>query len=163
MGKGKGSGAPKGGGRGATCFSGAKPRTPKPGPAKPAKTRRTPLQAVLYWSAVAAVWLVIFSAAFLAVFAYGLPDTSKLYQVQRQPSISYLDRSRVLVAVRGSQFAPPVKIDELPPYVPAAFVAIEDRRFYHHFGFDPIGVVRSQLYNWTHRGVPLRGGSTITQ
>jgi penicillin-binding protein 1A len=112
---------------------------------------------------VAAVWLVIFTAAFLAVFAYGLPDTSKLYQVQRQPSISYLDRSGGLVAVRGSQVTPPVKIDQLPPYVPAAFVAIEDRRFYHHFGFDPIGMVRSQLYNVTHRGVPLRGGSTITQ
>jgi penicillin-binding protein 1A len=153
MAKAKGSGAPKGGGRG--------PASPSGG--KPAKARRTPLQALLYWSAVAAVWLVIFSAAFLAVFAYGLPDTSKLYQVQRQPSISYLDRSGGLVAVRGSQFAPPVKIDELPPYVPAAFVAIEDRRFYHHFGFDPIGMVRSQLYNFTHKGGPLRGGSTITQ
>ena len=110
-----------------------------------------------------AIWLVIFTAAFLAVFAYGLPDTSKLYQVERQPSISYLDRSGVVVAVRGSQVTPPVKIDELPAYVPAAFVAIEDRRFYHHFGFDPIGVIRSQLYNATHKGVPLRGGSTITQ
>jgi penicillin-binding protein 1A len=118
---------------------------------------------LLYWSAVAAVWLVIFTAGFLAVFAYGLPDTSKLDQVHRQPSLSYLDRSGGLVAVRGSQFTSPVKIDELPPYVPAAFVAVEDRRFYHHFGFDPIGVVRSQLYNLTHKGVPLRGGSTITQ
>ena len=156
--KGSGSGAPTGGGggRGPASAAGGKPP-------KPPKPRRTPLQAFLYWSAVAAVWLVIFSAAFLAVFAYGLPDTSKLYQVQRQPSISYLDRSGGLVAVRGSQITPPVKIDELPAYVPAAFVAIEDRRFYHHFGFDPIGVVRSQLYNATHRGVPLRGGSTITQ
>jgi penicillin-binding protein 1A len=153
MAKAKGSGAPKGGGRG--------PAPPSGG--KPAKSRRTPFQALLYWSVVAAVWLVIFSAAFLAVFAYGLPDTSKLYQVQRQPSISYLDRSGGLVAVRGSQITPPVKIDQLPPYVPAAFVAIEDRRFYHHFGFDPIGIVRSQLYNLTHKRVPLRGGSTITQ
>jgi penicillin-binding protein 1A len=154
--KGSGSGAPKGGGGG-----GRGPASPPGGEAP--KARRTPLQALLYWSAVAGVWLVIFTAAFLAVFAYGLPDTSKLYQVQRQPSISYLDRSGGLVAVRGSQITPPVKIDELPPYVPAAFVAIEDRRFYHHFGFDPIGMVRSQLYNATHRGVPLRGGSTITQ
>jgi penicillin-binding protein 1A len=148
MAKAKGSGAPKGGGG----------REPP----KPARARRTPLQAVLYWSAVAAVWLVIFSAAFLAVFAYGLPDTSKLYQVQRQPSISYLDRSGGLVAVRGSQFAPPVKIDELPPYVPAAFVAIEDRRFYHHFGFDPIGMVRMVLVDLRqHRYA--QGASTITQ
>ena len=167
MAKAKGSGAPKGGGRGPASPSGgkpsqAKPGPGKPGPGKPGKARRTPLQALLYWSAVAAVWLVIFSAAFLAVFAYGLPDTSKLYQVQRQPSISYLDRSGVLVALRGSQFTPPVKIDELPPYVPAAFVAIEDRRFYHHFGFDPIGMVRMVLVD-LRRHSYAQGASTITQ
>ncbi len=162
MAKAKGSGAPKGGGRGPAPPSGGKPSQAKPGQAKPGKARRTPLQAFLYWGAVAAVWLVIFSAAFLAVFAYGLPDTSKLYQVQRQPSISYLDRSGGLVAVRGSQVTPPVKIDELPPYVPAAFVAIEDRRFYHHFGFDLIGMVRMVLVDMRqHRYA--QGASTITQ
>src|SRR6201995_5403171 len=163
--KGSGSGAPRsGGGGGGTPPGGAPPPgAPTPAPPRAPKARRTPLQAFLYWSAVAAVWLVIFTAAFLAVFAYGLPDTSKLYQVQRQPSISYLDRSGGLVAVRGSQFAPPVNIDQLPPYVPAAFVAIEDRRFYHHFGFDPWGMGRSMIHNITHPGGSLQGGSTITQ
>jgi penicillin-binding protein 1A len=47
-----------------------------------------------------------------------------------QPSITYLDRSGALIAVRGSQYAPPVDLDELPDYVPKAFIAIEDRRFY---------------------------------
>ena len=138
--KGSGSGPPKGGGP-------PSDRTPsgQSPSGKPPRARRTPLQALLYWSAVSAVWLLIFGVAFLAVFAYGLPDTSKLYQVQRQPSISYLDRSGGLVAVRGSQFAPPVNLDELPPYVPAAFVAIEDRRFYHHPGFDPIGMARAMV------------------
>jgi len=111
---------------------------------------------------VSAVWIAIFTVAFLAVFAYGLPDTSKLYQVQRQPSISYLDRSGGLVAVRGSQFAPPVNLDELPPYVPAAFVAIEDRRFYHHFGFDPIGMARMVVVDISRRRF-AQGASTITQ
>ncbi|HEX3699653.1 MAG TPA: penicillin-binding protein 1A, partial [Phenylobacterium sp.] len=101
---------------------------------------------------------------FFAVFSVDLPDTSKLYDVKRQPSISYLDRSGGLVAVRGSQFAPPVDLDKLPPYVPKAFVAIEDRWFYWHFGFNPWGIARSQIYDWTHHGGgPLRGGSTITQ
>ena len=81
-----------------------------------------------------------------------LPDTSKLYDVKRQPSISYLDRSGGLVAVRGSQYAPPVDLDKLPPYVPKAFVAIEDRWFYWHFGFNPWGIARSQVYDWTHHG-----------
>jgi penicillin-binding protein 1A len=121
------------------------------------------LQALLYWIMVLGVWGAIFAAAFFAVFAVDLPDTSKLYDVTRQPSISYLDRSGAVVAVRGSQYAPPVDLDKLPLYVPKAFVAIEDRWFYYHFGFNPWGIVRSQVYNWTHHGGPLRGGSTITQ
>jgi len=160
MATGKGGGQGSAGGR-----SRPPPGAPKGGPRQPAtpgKPRRTPLQALLYWGAVTAVWLVIFGVAFLAVFAYGLPDTSKLYEVQRQPSISYLDRSGGLVAVRGSQFAPPVNLDELPPYVPAAFVAIEDRRFYHHFGFDPVGMVRMVFVDLRARRY-AQGASTITQ
>ena len=118
---------------------------------------------MIYWSLVIGVWGLIFVVAFLAVFATDLPDTSTLYDVKRQPSISYLDRSGALVAVRGSQESPPVDIDQLPPYVPAAFVAIEDRQFYHHFGFNPWGMLRAEFYNLTHRGATLQGGSTITQ
>jgi penicillin-binding protein 1A len=132
------------------------PRTPPP-------ARRTPAQSFFYWSAVLGVWGLIFLAAFFTVFAIDLPDTSKLNDVKRQPSISYLDRSGGLVAVRGSQYAPPADLDKLPKYVPAAFVAIEDRWYYYHFGFNPWGIVRSQIYNSTHHGGPLRGGSTITQ
>ena len=129
---------------------------------KPAKPQRTPLQALVYWGTVLGVWGLIFVVAFFAVFATDLPDTSKLYDVKRQPSINYLDRSGALLAVRGSQYAPPVDIDALPEYVPAAFVAIEDRQFYHHFGFNPWGIIRSAVWNATHDG-PQRGGSTITQ
>jgi penicillin-binding protein 1A len=132
------------------------------GPGAP-RARRTPLQALLYWTLVLGVWGVIFVVGFLAVFATDLPDTSTLYDVKRQPSISYLDRSGALVAVRGTQESPPVDIDQLPPYVPAAFVAIEDRQFYHHMGFNPWGMARAEFYNLTHRGATLQGGSTITQ
>ncbi len=137
-----------------------KGRPPKP-PPKP-KPPRTPLQNLIYWGAVAGVWALIFIIAFFAVFATDLPDTSKLYDVKRQPSISYLDRSGALVAVRGSQYAPPVDLDKLPPYVPAAFIAIEDRRFYHHPGFDPIGITRALVQN-IKAGHIVGGGSTITQ
>ena len=127
------------------------------------RTGRTPLGALVYWSLVLGVWGLIFVVAALAVFATDLPDTSKLYDVHRQPSITYLDRSGVVVAVRGSQYAPPVDLDALPTYVPAAFVAIEDRQFYRHLGFNPWGMLRSGLYNLNHPGGGLRGGSTITQ
>ena len=127
------------------------------------RPRRGPLQALIYWTLVLGLWGAIFIVGFLAVFATDLPDTSALTQVKRQPSISYLDRSGALVAVRGSEQAPPVNIDQLPRYVPAAFVAIEDRQFYHHFGFNPWGMLRAEIHNLTHRGQPLQGGSTITQ
>jgi len=123
---------------------------------------RPPLQAFLYWSAVVGVWGLIALVAFFAVFATDLPDTSKMFDVKRQASISYLDRSGALIAVRGSQFAPPVNLDELPPYVPAAFVAIEDKRFYHHFGFDLWGITRS-LFADLKAGHTVQGASTITQ
>ncbi len=124
---------------------------------------RTLLGTLLYWAAVVFVWVAIFAVAFVVIFSRGLPDTSKLYDIRHQPSITYLDRSGSLLGVRGSQYAPPVDIDKLPEYVPAAFVAIEDHNFYHHMGFDAGGIVRSFFRNMLHRHGPLAGGSTITQ
>ena len=123
---------------------------------------RTPLQKALYWGAVLAVWGLIFLVVFFAVFARGLPDTSTLYNVDRQPSITYLDRNGALIATRGTQMAPPADLDALPDYVPAAFIAIEDRRFYHHPGFDPIGMMRAMATNM-RAGRVVQGGSTLTQ
>lgn len=123
---------------------------------------RTPLQRVLYWGAVLGVWGAIFLVVFFAVFARDLPDTSTLYNVDRQPSITYLDRNGALIAVRGTQQAPPADLDALPDYVPAAFIAIEDRRFYHHPGFDPIGMSRAMVSNM-RAGRVVQGGSTLTQ
>jgi penicillin-binding protein 1A len=50
----------------------------------------------------------------------------------------------------------------LPAFLPKAFLAIEDRRFYSHYGIDPFGVMRAVGANVLHRGVS-QGGSTITQ
>ena len=116
----------------------------------------------VYVLAILAVWAAIALVATVLVFSQGLPDISRLYTIQRQPSINYLDRSGALITVRGSQYAPPVKIDEMPPYVPAAFVAIEDRRFYHHLGFDMIGIMRAVVAD-LRRGHAAEGASTITQ
>lgn len=126
------------------------------------KSARTPLQRLLYWSAVLAVWGLIFLVVFFAVFARDLPDTSTLYNVDRQPSITYLDRNGALIAVRGTQQAPPADLEALPDYVPAAFIAIEDRRFYYHPGFDPIGMSRAIVANM-RAGRVVQGGSTLTQ
>ena len=66
--------------------------------------------------------------------------------------------------MRGSQASPPVNIAKLPAYVPAAFVAIEDRQFYHHFGFNPWGMIRAEfLQPPPTKESRRRIGSTITQ
>jgi penicillin-binding protein 1A len=64
--------------------------------------------------------------------------------------------------VRGGRYAPPVDLARLPAYVPAAFVAIEDRRFYSHPGFDAMGMARALVAD-LGQGRAAQGASTITQ
>jgi len=131
-----------------------------PGGGRP--PRRTFWGGLFYWTAVAAVWAAIFMVALVFVFSRDLPDTSRLYEFHKQPSITYLDRSGALLGVRGGQNIPPVDLTKLPPYVPAAFIAIEDRRFYQHWGFDAWGIMRAVAADLRH-GHTVEGASTITQ
>jgi penicillin-binding protein 1A len=91
--------------------------------------------------------------------AQGLPS---LPPIKRDAQITYLDRSGAVIGVRGGRFPPPVDVTKLPAYVPAAFVAIEDRRFYEHRGFDPIGIARA-LVTDLGEGRAAQGASTLTQ
>ena len=105
----------------------------------------------------------LFGAALgAAVLFSGAPDISNLLNKGRTPSITYVDRSGALLGVRGGTVAPAVDIDRLPKYVPGAFVAIEDRRFYEHAGFDPIGIARAVAADIV-KGRAAQGASTITQ
>src|SRR5258708_7502339 len=65
-------------------------------------------------------------------------------------------------AQRGEMAGANVSLKDLPPYLPKAFIAIEDRRFYSHYGVDPIGILRGAVTNVLHRG-GSQGGSTLTQ
>jgi penicillin-binding protein 1A len=67
-----------------------------------------------------------------------------------------------LIARRGSIIDKPVQIAKLPAHVPQAFMAIEDRRFYSHWGVDPRGIARAAWHNIWSDG-SSQGGSTITQ
>ena len=64
----------------------------------PPRPRRSPLQSMIYWTLVLGVWGLIFLVAFFAVFAVDLPDTSKLYEVKRQPSVSSFHTSQPMTA-----------------------------------------------------------------
>lgn len=90
------------------------------------------------------------------------PELPTLPPIRRDPQVTYLDRSGAVLGVRGGRYGPPVNLDKLPPYVPAAFVAIEDRRFYEHTGFDPVGIARAIVTDLS-AGRAREGASTITQ
>ena len=138
-------------------------KTPASRKRKPAKApSRRWFSRVMYWALVAGVWAGMIAGAGLFMLASDLPDTSSLWQVKRQPSITYVDRNGRQIAVRGAAYAPPVQVDELPPYLADAVLAIEDRRFYHHFGVDPIGLMRALVTN-LRQGRVVQGGSTLTQ
>ena len=81
---------------------------------------------------------------------------------KRPPNIAILASDGTLLANRGETGGRTVALKELPPYLPKAFVAIEDRRFYDHFGIDPVGIGRAVMRNLNRGGV-TQGGSTLTQ
>ncbi len=66
------------------------------------------------------------------------------------------------IALRGAIKEAPVDVTRLNPITPAAFVAIEDRQFYSHWGIDPRGMARALVADMRGGGV-RQGGSTITQ
>jgi penicillin-binding protein 1A len=67
------------------------------------------------------------------------------------------------IARRGAVIGKPVDVTKLPKHVSNAFVAIEDKRFYSHWGVDPRGILRAFVHNATGAAGPSQGGSTITQ
>ncbi|MBN9049635.1 MAG: PBP1A family penicillin-binding protein [Rhizobiales bacterium] len=115
-----------------------------------------------YWMLVLALWGVI--AGIGGVFWLGahLPPIQSLEIPKRPPSIKIVDVNQQVLVVRGDMGGVPLTLKELPPYVPEAFIAIEDRRFYSHLGVDPLGIARAAVANLLHRGV-AQGGSTLTQ
>lgn len=90
------------------------------------------------------------------------PELPRLPEIRRDPQITYVDRSGAVIGVRGGRYAPPVDLGRLPAHVPAAFVAIEDRRFYEHNGVDARGIARA-LVVAVGEGKATQGASTITQ
>jgi penicillin-binding protein 1A len=117
---------------------------------------------VTYWSAVVGLWLVIAALGGAVWIGAHLPPIQSLEIPKRPPSIKIVDLQGHLLATRGDMGGAAVPLKDLPRYVPQAFVAIEDRRFYSHHGVDPIGIARAIVANILHRGVS-QGGSTLTQ
>ena len=113
---------------------------------------------------VGAVGGMILACAVL-YFYVQLPPLNTLLDGRARGSVTLLDRDGAVYAWRGETFGGQVTADNVSPNLLHAVVATEDKRFYHHFGISPRGIVSAILINLAaHRG-PLEGngGSTITQ
>ncbi|NLM45721.1 MAG: PBP1A family penicillin-binding protein [Firmicutes bacterium] len=75
---------------------------------------------------------------------------------------TFYDRNGEVIATRFEQNRFIIRLEELPAYVPRAFIAIEDHRFYEHFGLDIQALLRA-LFRNLQEGRVVEGGSTITQ
>src|SRR5258705_88196 len=131
-------------------------------PRRSAKRRPSRLRRLVYWSLVFGLWLVIAAAGTMVWVAINLPPIQSLEIPKRPPQIEIVGLDGKPLATRGEMHGATVTLRELPPYLPRAFVAIEDRRFYSHFGIDPVGLMRAAAAKVMRRGV-AQGGSTITQ
>src|SRR5215469_8879444 len=102
--------------------------------------------------------------ALVAALSLALPQVEipQLPPITRDPQITYVDDKGEVIGVRGGRYGPPVDVARLPKYVPAAFVAIEDKRFYEHQGFDLVGIARAVAAD-IGAGHAAQGASTITQ
>ena len=126
------------------------------------RPRRSFLGRLVYWGFVFGLWGGVAIAGLFAYYASQLPPIDQLAVPKRPPNIAILADDGSLIANRGDTGGAAVRLSELPPYLPKAFVAIEDRRFFSHFGIDPIGIARAVFRDVTGRG-GMEGGSTLTQ
>jgi penicillin-binding protein 1A len=117
---------------------------------------------VFKFVATVAVWASIAVIAVLGWYALDLPDVDDALNATRRPTVTLLAADGSVFATRGDLYGVPIRLAELPKSLPQAVIATEDRRFYGHFGLDPIGIARAAWANLRAMRI-VQGGSTITQ
>jgi penicillin-binding protein 1A len=113
--------------------------------------------ALLVWGAVAVAGVVVW-------YAYDLPGIKHLEETagKRAPTVAVQAADGTVLAHYGELYGVAVQVYELPPHLPRAVLAIEDRSFYEHIGVDPIGIARA-IWTNLRAGTVRSGGSTISQ
>ena len=138
----------------------------RPPALKPAQ--RGPHRALLI--GVSATIAVLGAAAVVVCVAIGgyiaaapqIPAREALWSIRRSPGMTFLDRNGQLIATRGAKYGQAVTLAQLPPYVPKAFLAAEDKRFYQHGPIDLHAIARA-LATDLRRKRSAQGASTLTQ
>jgi penicillin-binding protein 1A len=117
---------------------------------------------LLKWGLIGGIWGSFLLLILVAWCAYDLPDVSRLNEIKRRPSVTLLATDGSILATYGDLYGARVTLADMPPYLPEAVLATEDRRFYSHLGVDPLGLLRAIYVNFK-TGDVVQGGSTITQ
>lgn len=117
---------------------------------------------LLKWMVILTIWGSLAVAGVLIWYAHDLPRPDTALDTIRRPSLMLQDRSGKTFATFGDLEGESLRLSDMPPALPAALVAVEDRRFWYHFGVDPIGLARATWVNF-NAGRVVQGGSTITQ
>ncbi len=114
------------------------------------------------WLAIGSIMALGAVAAVFAIYGKDLPDTAQLERYE-PPTLSriYSGQGALMdeFARERRIFTP---VDEIPDQIKQAFISAEDKNFYEHHGFDPMGIAAA-LYDAAVHGGRLRGASTITQ
>jgi penicillin-binding protein 1A len=125
----------------------------------PARRRRGGL---FGWLIQLFVFALVGGAAALLYFTWDLPSPDIATTTTRRPAVTLLAQDGKPLAHQGDLYGEAVRLKDLPAYVPAALMAVEDRRFRSHPGIDPFGLIRALYANLT-AGEVVQGGSTLTQ
>ena len=128
---------------------------------KKKKAKRSLLGLVGRFCLLASIWGSILLGLILLWFVQDLPDLNHLQTNVRTPSITIQTIDGTVINTYGDVFDEMVRVQDLPKHVPQALMAVEDRRFYYHFGVDIIGLARAAYENYRANRV-VQGGSTVT-
>jgi penicillin-binding protein 1A len=120
------------------------------------------LQRLVHAGILAVLWGTIVVAGIIGWYAIDLPDIRQVAQPERRPAITILADDGSVVARMGDLYGDYVTLKDVPQTLTHAIIAIEDRRFYQHFGIDLLGMARAMVSNLQAGGV-VQGGSTLTQ
>ncbi|MBS7810456.1 PBP1A family penicillin-binding protein [Roseococcus sp. XZZS9] len=139
------------------------PKKPAGPPARPASPARRSLGGRLFrLGVILTIWGGFALAAVLLWYTWDMPRTDSALEHVRRPSVTLRTADGGQLGNQGDLYGETVRLRNLPAHVPAALLAIEDRRFRSHFGLDPIGLIRALHRNFT-AGDVVQGGSTLTQ
>jgi penicillin-binding protein 1A len=135
----------------------------------PSPCARGPARRRLIWFASGAGAVAAFAiaarvmiASELAAAAPPLSLGADLYTLNRPASYTFLDKNGHVEGMRGARVGDRLTLEDMPPYLPAAFLSMEDRRFYRHGAIDSRGLMRAAWSDIKAMHV-VQGGSTITQ